>query len=298
MNFNHLRSFYNVGKYLSFSEAAKNLYISQPTVSIQVRKLEEELQTKLIEQLGKKIYLTDAGKRLYNYASEIFKLAKEANLMINDISDFNIGQVLLGAGTTAGIYLLPELLGSFKADYPKVEIKLQVGNSKLIIQRLLENEIDFAVIGEGLGLDLDFISKSITKDELVLIVSPNHPLATKHEVSILDLCNETFILRERGSSSREIFEKAIIKNNIQMNVAMELNCVEAIKKAVAANLGISVVSNSALKLEKQLNAVASLKIKDLDLVRNIYLVYHKDKEFTNIIKNFIKYISLGIDNQF
>ena len=170
-----------------------------------------------------------------------------------------------------------------KADYPKVEIKLQVGNSKLIIQRLLENEIDFAVIGEGLGLDLDFISKSITKDELVLIVSPNHPLATKHEVSILDLCNETFILRERGSSSREIFEKAIIKNNIKINVAMEFNCVEAIKKAVAANLGISVVSNSALKLEKQLNAVASLKIKDLDLVRNIYLVYHKDKEFTNKI---------------
>jgi len=296
MNFNHLRSFYYVGKYLSFSEAAKNLYISQPTVSIQVRKLEEDLQTKLIEQLGKKIYLTDAGKRLYNYASEIFKLTREANLMINDISDFNIGQVLLGAGTTAGIYLLPELLGFFKAEYPKVEIKLQIGNSKYIIQRLLDNEIDFAVIGEGLDLDLDLMSQSIFKDELILIVSPNHPLATKHEVSILDLCNETFILRERGSSSREVFENAIIKNNMKINVAMEFNCVEAIKKAVAANLGISVVSNSALKLEKQLNVVASLKIKDLDLVRNIYLVYHKDKEFSNIIKNCIRYITLGIEN--
>ncbi|KJS87177.1 MAG: hypothetical protein JM58_05065 [Peptococcaceae bacterium BICA1-8] len=296
MNFNHLRSFYYVGKYLSFSEAAKNLYISQPTVSIQVRKLEEDLQTKLIEQLGKKIYLTDAGKRLYNYASEIFKLTREANLMINDISDFNIGQVLLGAGTTAGIYLLPELLGSFKAEYPKVEIKLQIGSSKYIIQRLLDNEFDFAVIGEGLVIDLDLISQSITKDELVLIVSPNHPLATRHAVSILDLCNETFILRERGSSSREIFENAIVKNNIKINVAMEFNCVEAIKKAVAANLGISVVSNSSLKLEKQLNVVASLKIKDLDLMRNIYLVYHKDKEFTNIIKNCIRYITLGIEN--
>ncbi|KJS22236.1 MAG: hypothetical protein VR72_06850 [Clostridiaceae bacterium BRH_c20a] len=295
MNFTHLRSFYYVGKYLSFSEAAKNLYISQPTVSIQVRRLEEELQVKLIEQLGKKVYLTDAGKRLYSYATEIFKLAKEANLMINDISDFNIGQVLLGAGTTAGIYLLPELLGSFKADYPKVEIKLQIGNSKHITQRLLDNEIDFAVIGEGLDLDLDLRSQSITKDELVLIVSPNHPLAIKTEVSILDLCNETFILRERGSSSREIFENSIIKNNVKINVAMEFNCVEAIKKAVSANLGVSVVSNSSFKLEKQQNVIASLKIKDLDLVRNIYLVYHKDKEFANVIKNCIKYISLGID---
>ena len=137
--------------------------------------------------------------------------------------------------STAGIYLLPELLGSFKTDYPKVEIKLQIGCSNFIIQRLLNNEFDFAVVGEGLDLDLDLISKPIAKDELVLIVSPNHPLAKKQEVSILDLCNETFILRERGSSSREVFENAVIKKNIKINVAMQFNCEEAIKKAVSAD---------------------------------------------------------------
>lgn len=292
MNFNHLRSFYYVGKYLSFSEAAKYLYISQPTVSIQVRKLEEELQTKLVEQIGKKIYLTDAGKRLYKYASEIFMLAKEANLMINDVNNLNIGQVLIGAGTTAGIYLLPELLGCFKKDYPKVEIKLQIGNSKEIVHKLINNEIDFAVIGEGIAFDMELKTRSIAEDELVLIVSPNHPLAREKETSIYNLVNETFILRERGSSSREIFQNALHKSNISLKVAMEFNCVEAIKKAVSANLGVSVVSYRALKLEKKLNEVAILKINDLDLLRNIYLIYHKEKKFINILDSCIQYINL------
>ncbi|MDA8210268.1 MAG: selenium metabolism-associated LysR family transcriptional regulator [Clostridia bacterium] len=291
MNFNHLKVFLVVAKNLSYSRAAEELFISQPTVSIQVKKLEEELGIDLFEQLGKKIYLTEAGKLLYSYVNRIFSLAVEAELAVQELKGLCSGQLVIGASTTPGIYLLPEIIGSFQELYPGLGISLEISNTHKVQEQLLLNQLDLGVVGEELMLDPQLQIEPLIEDELVVIVAAGHPLAERQSITLEELFQQRLILRERGSSTREVLEEKVRHQGNKLKVAMQLSSVEAIKQAVAANLGVSIVSKLSVGLELGAGVLSILSFSDVQLVRQINLAYHKDKKISPAVREFMRYLS-------
>lgn len=288
MNERKLKIFFEVAKSLNMTEVAKNLYISQPAVSMVISELEGELGVKLFERIGKKLYLTYEGEIFLGYVRRILNIYDECRTKIGHITNLKCGKLKIGASTTIGIYLLPEIIGSFGNVYKDVEISIAIENTKIIENMLLENKIDIAFV-EGPIYSDEIVVKDFCDDELVVIVSSNHRLANFNEVDKEDLKNEKFILREVGSGTREVFEKAFYKNNIEYKTAFELGNTEAIKKAVISNLGISCMSKRCIKDEINLGLISMLKIKDVDLNRKFYFIYHKDKYFSNLLNVFVDY---------
>lgn len=297
MNFNYLKVFRAAAKNLNYSRAAEELYISQPTVSIQVKKLEEELGLDLFEQFGKKIYLTQAGELLYSYANKIFALAEDAKATIEELKGLKAGRLLIGASTTPGIYLLPAIIASFQETYPNLEISLEISNTHAVQERLLANQLDLGIVGEELLVDPNLHVEALTEDELVIIAAPNNPLTAGKPVVMQDVLDQRLILRERGSSTREVLEEKIREIGGRLKVSMQLGSVEAIKQAVAANLGISVVSKFAIALEVSTGVLQTLTVPGLHLARQINLVYHKDKRLSKGALGFISYLKNAVTNQ-
>lgn len=289
MNFHQLHIFNVVAKHRSYSKAAAELYLSQPTVSVHLQKLEQELGMELFEQLGRNIYLTDAGRMLFIYTQKIFSLAEEAERALEELQGLHKGRIRLGASTTPGIYYLPNLIGQFKEDYPGIELILDVANTLEIIKKIQANQLDIAVVGEHVS-ESDLVAEPFKTDHLVMILSPNHPLLQQDKITLEDLARQRFILREPGSSTRKVIEEAFAKEGIHLRVAMEYGSTDGIKHAVAANLGISIVSELAVQLCEQTGLVAVREIPDIEINREFSLVYHKDKHLAPLTQTFIKAI--------
>ncbi len=290
MNFNHLRVFLAVAKHLSFSRAAEELFISQSTVSIQVKKLELDLGLDLFEQLGKQIYLTAAGEILMAYATRIYAMAEEAEVALRELTGLHSGRLIIGASSTPGIYVLPGLIGSFQKMHPGLNISLEISNTHAVQEQLLANQIDLGIVGEELAIDPRLHVEAFREDELIIIVAAGHPFAGRQSVYLEELQQEKLILRERGSSTREVLEEKVRSRSGHLNVVMQLSTVEAIKQAVAANLGLSIISRLAVALEVQTGVLHTLNVKDLQLVRQISLVYHREKRISSAMKNFLKHL--------
>lgn len=290
MNFHQLHIFNVVAKHRSYSKAAAELYLSQPTVSVHLQKLEQELGMELFEQLGRNIYLTDAGRMLYSYTQKIFSLAEEAERALEELQGLHKGRIRLGASTTPGIYYLPNLIGQFKEDYPGIELILEVGNTLEIEKKLLANQLDLGVVGHSAPSEGELIFEPFWKDHLVMIMSPNHPLLQKDEITLEDISRQRFILREPGSSTRQVIDQAFAQHGIHLRVAMEYGSTDGIKYGVAANLGISIVSELAVKLCEQTGLVAVREIPEIEITRDFSLVYHKDKHIAPLTQTFIKAI--------
>ena len=289
MNFHQLHIFNVVARHRSYSKAASELYLSQPTVSVHLQKLEQELGMELFEQLGRNIYLTDAGRMLFSYTQRIFSLAEEAERALEELQGLHKGRIRLGASTTPGIYYLPNLLGQFKEDYPGIELILDVANSLEIEKKVLANHLDIGVVGRP-SHEADLISESFRTDRLVMILSPQNPLLQQEQITLEDVARQRFILREPGSSTRQVTEDAFAKEGIHLRVAMEYGSTDGIKHAVAANLGISIVSELAVRLCEQTGLVVVRDIPDLEITREFALVYHKDKHLAPLTQTFIKAI--------
>ncbi|KLU60409.1 HTH-type transcriptional activator CmpR [Peptococcaceae bacterium CEB3] len=289
MNFHQLHIFNVVAKHRSYSKAAAELYLSQPTVSVHLQKLEQDLGMELFEQLGRNIYLTDAGRMLFGYTQKIFTLAEEAERALEELQGLHKGRIRLGAGTTAGIYYLPDLLGQFKEDYPGIELVLDVANSSEIEKKVLANQLDIGVIG-CLSTEPDLVSEPFRRDRLLMILSPQHPLLKKDEISLEDIARQRFILREPGSSTRRAIEDAFSRRGIHLQVAMEYASTDGIKYAVAANLGVSIVSELAVRLCEQTGLVAVRELPELEITRPFSLIYHKDKHLSPLSQTFVKAI--------
>lgn len=290
LNFNHLKVFWAVAKNLSYSRAAEELYLSQPTVSIQLKKLEEALGVDLLEQLGKKIYLTQAGELLYPYVNRIFSLATEADLAVQELKGLRSGRIIIGASTTPGIYLLPSIISSFQQNYPRLEISLEISNTHQVQEHLLLNQLDLGVVGEELTIDPQLIIQPLLADELLIIAAKEHPLALRKSVSFAEFLTQRLILRERGSSTREVLEQAVHIRGLQLKVAMQLNSIEAIKQAVIANLGLSVISKFTVGMEVKAGLLKAIPFSDLSLSRQINLVYHKEKKLSPVMQAFVQHL--------
>jgi DNA-binding transcriptional LysR family regulator len=267
-----------VARLLSFTKAAESLHMTQPAVTFQVRQLEEYFNTRLFDRTHNRISLTDAGKRVYEYADEIFDLYANMENAVRDITGEISGILIIGASTTIAEYMLPSLLGDFKSKYPDINVHLKVSNSDGIVSMVENNDIDLGVV-ESQVLNKNLVVEECRNDRLVAIVPLQHSLASQQKVKLKDLMDHAYIAREEGSGTREVIHEYLVNAGMKpadIHVSMELGSQEAIKGAVEAGMGVSIVSEVTIHKEMQLETLVALEL-DPPLDRPFSFVHQKQK---------------------
>ncbi len=273
-----LQVFHTVARLLSFTKAAESLHMTQPAVTFQVRQLEEYFNTRLFDRTHNRISLTEAGERVYQHADRIFALYAEMENAVRDLTGEVSGVLMLGASTTVAEYMLPALLGDFKAKYPEVTIRLQVGNTDNIVGMVENNTIDLGVV-EAPVANKNLVVETCKMDPMVLIVPPGHELAGERAVSMERLVSFPYICREEGSGTREVMLGGLNAVGIDpgnLNIVMELGSPEAVKGAVEAGMGISILSRATIAKELALGTLTAIEL-DPPLRRPFSFVHQKQK---------------------
>lgn len=274
-----IRVFQAVATNLSFSRAAEELSISQPGVTFHIKALEKEYGTELFERVGKRLYLTDAGRTLANYVQRLTVMEEEARVALEELKGLESGLLVVGASATIGIYLLPEVVGEFRKRHPGIKVSLRVGNKRHTLERLVHNELDFGLVA-GPVADPSLIAEPYLDDELVVIVSPAHRFASEPQVYPGELRRDTFLVREPGSGTQELMEERLAQLGIEPADTMQLGSTEAIKQAVAADLGISIASRYSVESELESGRLCAANVPTLKMHRRFLLLHHKDKRLS------------------
>ncbi|MDH5469127.1 MAG: selenium metabolism-associated LysR family transcriptional regulator [Gammaproteobacteria bacterium] len=273
-----LQVFHTVARLLSFTKAAESLHMTQPAVTFQVRQLEEYFNTRLFDRTHNRISLTAAGERVYEYAAQIFDLYAKMDNAVRDMTGEISGVLIIGASTTIAEYMLPALLGDFKKKYPDINVHLKVSNSDGIVSMVENNDIDLGVV-EAPVVNKNLVVENCRNDRLVAVVPPTHELAGKKKLNVKELIEHAYIAREEGSGTREVIEEYLAATGMKpadMSIAMELGSPEAIKGAVEAGMGVSIVSEVTIHKELQLGTLVSLEL-DPPLERPFSFVHQKQK---------------------
>lgn len=278
MNYERLKTFIAVAERNSFSEAAKLLFVSQPTITSQIKALEDELNTKLFERTTKKVELTRSAKVLLKYAREIVRMNDTARKEITQLETTIYGDLAVGCSLTIGEYILPEFLKQFKTEYPHIQIQADISNSQNTISHIKDQLIDVGLIETPIE-DSQINMEPFLEDELILIAAPDY-FHNKEQILTLDQIKETpLIVREEGSGTRAVVYHYLEKAGLsveELNIAMSLGSTEAVKAAVAAGLGVSFISRKAIKKEQALKLLKAYSIKNLALKRYFYIAFHQD----------------------
>ncbi len=273
-----LQVFQTVARLLSFTKAAEELHMTQPAVTFQVRQLEEQFNTRLFDRTHNRISLTEAGQRVYECANRIFELYSEMDNAVRELTGDISGVLILGASSTIAEYMLPELLGDFKKEYPDVTIRLRVANTDGIVSMVENNAIDLGVV-EAPVTNKNLVVEECRTDKMVLIVPPGHPLAEEEVVPVKKIADYPFICREEGSGTREVMLESMQQagiNSNDLNLSMELGSLEAIKGAVEAGMGVSVLSSATIEKELKLGTLVAIKL-DPPVERPFSFVHQKQK---------------------
>jgi len=289
MNFHQLKIFYTVAQQQSITAAAFDLRLTQPAVSQQIKALEKELGIALFERGGPKLRLTQAGEAFYRCTVTILHAKDEAERIIAELGVATKGKLILGANTTGGMYLLPRVVRAFKEGYPETEIIFQIESTEWLYEKILENVVDLAVVG-GPTEDRRFGVEAICLDRLALIISPSHRFANLSKVSLKDLKGEPFVVPTQGSRTRQLVERELKAAGITPNVVMQLMGTEAVKRAVAANLGIAYVSQYAVEREGLPAELKVISVGDFELQRNMELIYRNHKYFSPVAERFREFL--------
>ncbi|MDQ2715280.1 MAG: LysR family transcriptional regulator [Chloroflexota bacterium] len=285
LNLHQLATFQVVAKHCSYVRAAEELHFSQPAVSAQIRQLEEVLGVKLFDQIGRKTHLTQAGEELYLYSQKIFAVIEEATETMESLRSPHYGRLSVGADTTVGSYVIPNLLGKFHQAYPEVEISLDVLNRATLVDALVNNRIDIAIVGR-VPDDIPVVIEPFAKNELVLVATPTHRLAGRVEVPFAELGRENFLLREVGSGTRAALEDVFREADIPLKVSMQMGTNSAIKQSVAAGLGIALISRVALDMELAMNRLVVLDVEGFPIMRQWRIVHLKEKSLSATTRAF------------
>lgn len=288
MNFRKLKIFYETALCLNMTKVAKNMYISQPSISQSIHELEEEVGVKLFDRIGKKLFLTTEGEVFLNYTRRILNLYDEGIKTLNDYSHNSKGKIKIGASTTIGIYILPDIIKSFSEKFPDIEISIIIENTTHIKSLILQNEVDFAYI-EGEMKCEEINKEKIWEDELVFICGNNHKWNNINTIKSEELSTEKLIMREHGSGSREIVENYLKSKQIDYNIFLELGNTEAIKRTVEANLGISCISEKCIEEKINCGDLNAFKLEERKITRDLVMITHKDKFISNNMKEFIEF---------
>jgi DNA-binding transcriptional LysR family regulator len=267
----------------SFTKAAETLFISQPSLSKQIKILENRLGIILLNRENNKLSLTESGKVFLHYSERILALCEESCRALNDVKNGDRGNLTVGASQTIGTYLMPRVLALFAQHYPQINIKVQVDSTRVIAKKVLNHEIDIAVVGgdvpEELKKNLEI--EKFVEDELILIIPKTHPFALKKQKKINkdDLYHLNFITLNSTSTIRKFIDNILIQNNIetkQFNIVMQLNSIEGIKTAVSLGLGAAFVSSSAIEKEIELKTVEIINIENIRITRTLSIITNKD----------------------
>lgn len=287
MSIRHLRIFIMVADCGKMSIAAKKLFITQPSVSQAIKEIEEYYGVKLFERLSKKLYITEDGEYLLKYARHIVQSFEEMEMGLK-----NKGQKMclrIGATITVGSYMLNDIINKIEKNNKDISTKITINNTEFIQNMILNSELDVAIV-EGVVTNKDLIKKTIFRDKLTLVVGKNHKFHNRKEISINDLMGEDIISREEGSGSKKIFENILKENNIDVNIKMSSTDTEAIKNAVIQGMGLAVLSSMSVEKEIKEGTLQKISLKEIDMFREISVVYHKNKFMSEYLKCFLKSI--------
>jgi len=272
----------------SFTRAAEELFLTQPTVSMQIKKLSDVMGLPLFEHVGRNVQPTEAGRELYDASRRMFETLVNLEMKLADLKGMKRGRLCLGVITTAA-YFAPEILGEFSKLYPGVEVSLKVTNRDSIIGRMHGNVDDLYVMGQAPSDEMEVVAHRFAPNPLVCIAPRNHPLVGKKNISLKRLAEEAFIMRERGSGIRDATMRVFDAEGLSPKVRMELGSNEAIKHAVVGGLGISVLSLHTLALEGVNGPVAVLDVAGFPILRHWYLVHPKAKELSLVARTFLEF---------
>jgi len=272
----------------SFTRAAEELFLTQPTVSMQIKKLSDAIGLPLFEHVGRNVKPTEAGQELYEACRTIFEKLAHVEMKLSDLKGLRRGRLRLGVITTAK-YFAPETLGAFTREHPGIDVSLKVTNRERIIERMLNNEDDLYIMGQAPTDEIEVESFPFAPNPLVVIASRHHPLVGKKKLKFADIADEPLILREPGSGIRDITLKLFEAKGLQPKVSMELGSNEAIKHAIVGGFGISILSLHTLRLEGTNGPVAILDVEGFPIPRQWFLVYPKGKELSLVAKSFLDF---------
>ena len=287
-----LKVFCTVAETRSFSKTSEIIHLTQPAVSLQIQALEEMYETKLFDRSSSRVTLTPAGEVLYKYAKEILALYTAAEKVLGEMTGLVKGSITIGAGSTIGNYMLPSVISDFRKTHPKIKVHLSVANMQRIIELLNAGNINVGLV-EGDVKRQKIVVEKLLSDELLLIVPAHHPWAKRKEVSVSELIEEPFILREAGSGTRQTIEKFLARHGITlqaMKVSMVLGTTQAIKEAVENGLGVSIVSRWAARKEIKYGTLSMLSFKEEKILRNFSLITYKNSVSSHAVEEFLAYL--------
>lgn len=275
----HMRALHAVSATGGVTRAAERLGMTQPAVSRQLRQLERATGVKLVERDGRRIRLTAGGQLLGEYARRIFQLVDEAKVALADAQHLRRGRLAVAASTTVGVYLLPEALVRFRQRFPGIELALEVGDARSARDRLRSGEAELALT-ETFIAGHEFDSRVFATDELVGIVPRGHSFARRKAVSAATLAREPFVVREPGSHTRSLVERVLAERGLHVDPVISLSSTEAVKRAVAAGLGVSIVARMSVGAEVAAGKLAALRLSDVLLRRPVYETRLSNREQT------------------
>jgi DNA-binding transcriptional LysR family regulator len=299
MDLRRLEIFVKVAELRSFSRAADALFLTQPTVSEHVRALEDELGVPLLDRLGRGAAPTRAGQLFLGYAQRLLALAREARQAIDQFQGKMSGELSIGGSTIPGEYLLPVLIGQFRAKYPDVSVSLRIGSSREVMDWVEDGRVEVGVVGARPGSRL-LEARELVSDELVLVVPVGHAWWERDSVTIDDLKGEPLILRERGSGSREALERALEAADLDFSafkIVGEIASTQAIKQAVRAGVGLSLISRRAVEDECRARLLHCVKVADVQIARSFYLVRHRDRTRSPIAATFLEFVESHVPGE-
>lgn len=278
-----MKVFEAVARHLSYSRAAETLHLSQPAVSMQIKQLEDSVGVPLLEQLGKKVFLTEAGREFQNTCRNISQQLIDAEAMFTEFKGMS-GKLTICVASTAS-YFTPYLLAEFCQRHPKAQVSLNVTNREILLQRLAHNEMDMAIMGRP-PEELDLDATPFMENRLAIIAPVSHPLAQEHDIPMSRLAEETFLVREQGSGTRIAMERFFADKGIHLTTGTEMSTNEAIKQAVQANMGLGILSLHTVALELETARLIVLDVQYFPILRNWYVVHRKGKRLSAVAQAF------------
>jgi DNA-binding transcriptional LysR family regulator len=277
MDLADFRMFVAVAERASYTKAARDLGLTQPAISQRMKHLETELGARLVSTAGRVLRLTDAGEALLVEARKVLRAADAAREAVDSVKGLVRGHVALGASTTPGIYLLPELLGRFRTGHPDIRITLRIGNTLAIEEMILAGELDLGVVGGHLA-SRDLEEDPLLDDRLTVFSATSHPLAGSGQVGVKEVLAFPFVMREKGSATRDAFERFLAKKGLDVDVSLEIGNPEALKRAVQSGAGLGVMSEIALVQDVECERLVLVKVRGFDVTRRFRLVTRRGRE--------------------
>jgi DNA-binding transcriptional LysR family regulator len=283
-----LKVFEAVARNLSFTQAAQELHLTQPAVSMQIKQLEESAGLPLFEQLGRQTYLTEAGREMYHYCKSVSQQLEEVSDVMQQLKGVQRGRLDISVASTAN-YFGTRLLAAFAKRYPDTSFSLDVTNRETLLRQLEQNEKDLVLMGKPPG-GRDLIAEAFMENPLVVIAPPGHALAGEKQIPLQRLADETFVVREPGSGTFIAMERFFKEHGVEFSAGMEMTSNQAIKHAVEAGLGLGIVSIHTLELELEAGRLIILDVEDFPILRHWYVVHRKGKRLSPVAEAFKEFV--------